>query len=634
MFDFVAKHKRLLQFLLLLIIVPPFALWGVQSYERFMQGDPNDVAEVGGQKITNKEFSDTLRNQQERLRAMFGGKVDAALLDSPRIRQDVLDGLISRTLLAQYAVRGNFSVSDDQLRKVIMSIPAFQDEGKFSQARYEAALRAEGLTPAGFDNSLRGDLIAQQVSAGVAESAIASKSVAARIAAARGEQREVSELTLPASQFQSQVQVTPEAIKAYYEANKQRFAVPEQVRPEYVILSADTLAGNEPVPEDEVRKVYEQTKDKLGEPEQRQASHILLAFKPGASDADKAKVREKAAKILDEVKKAPASFAEVAKKNSDDPGSAPRGGDLGYFSRGMMVKPFDDAVFAMAPNEIRGPVESQYGVHIIKLTGVHPAKIQTFEQARPGIETELRKQTTGKRFAQAADDFGNLVFQDSDSLKSAADKYKLTVQQAGWTTRQSSPAQVLNNPKVLASLFSDDVVRNHHNTEVVEISPGTLLAARAAEYKPASQRPLEEVRDEVVKQLTLSEAAKLAKKQGEAQLDALKKGEGDAAKFGAAKLVSRDNLGSLRQEAADPVFRANVSKLPAFVGVETPDGYGIYRITKLVPVAADEAKQKALQTELARLAGAQEFRAFISGLRGNASVTINRAQLDKKPDQQ
>jgi len=177
------------------------------------------------------------------------------------------------------------------------------------------------------------------------------------------------------------------------------------------------------------------------------------------------------------------------------------------------------------------------------------------------------------------------------------------------------------------------VVRNHHNTEVVEIAPGTLLAARVAEYKPASQQPLEQVRDEVVKQFTQSEAAKLARKQGETQLEALKKGEGDAARFGPAKLVSRENPGGLRPEAADPVFRANVAKLPAFVGVETPDGYGIYRITKLVPVAADEVKQKAMQTELARLAGAQEFRAFISGLRGSSSVTINRAQLDKKPDQ-
>jgi peptidyl-prolyl cis-trans isomerase D len=635
MFDFVAKHKRLLQFVLLLIIIPPFALWGVQSYQSFMHGDPNDVAEVGGQKITSKEFSEALQAQQDRLRGMLGGKVDAALLDSPEMRRSVLDGLISQRLVAQYAVRGNFNVTDDQLQKLIMSIPAFQDGGKFSRARYEAALQAQGFTPASFDNSLRSDLITQQVAAGVAESAIASRAVAVRMAAVRAEQREVSELPFPAAQFQAQVKATPEAVQAYYDANKQRFSTPEQVRAEYVVLSADALAASSTVSADDVKKAYEANKDKYGQPEQRQASHILVAFKQGATDADKAQARDKAARLLAEVRKAPDSFAEVAKKNSDDPGSAARGGDLGYFSHGMMVKPFDDAVFSMKQGEIRGPVESEFGVHIIRLTGIKPAKMQGFDEVKSGIEGDLRKQDAQKRFSQAAEDFNNTVYEQGDSLKPVADKFKLNIQQAGgWATRQSSPDKQLDNPKVLGALFSDDVVRNHHNTEVVEISPGKLLAARVVEYKAAAVRPLAEVRDDVVKALTASESAKLAEKQGQSQLDALKKGEGDATRFGAARLASRDNLAGLNPQAARLVFSADVSKLPAFVGADTPAGYSIYRITRVVPGPSDDARQKGMQAELARLTGTQEFRAFLAGLRNDAKVTINQAALDNKQQDQ
>ena len=631
MFEFVAKHKRLLQLVLLLVIVPPFALWGVDSYQKMLTTGATDVADVDGQKITDKEFSDALRQQQERLRAMLGGKIDPSFLDTPKMRREILDGMISQRLVTQHAVSAKLYVSDEQLREVIASIPAFQDGGKFSKTRYEAALTAEGLSPATFENSLRRDLMTQQLVAGISEAGISSRTVAARIAAARAEQREVSQFELTAAQYRSQVKTTPESIKAFYEANKQLFAVPEQVRAEYVVLTADAVAANDIVSLADVKKVYEQNQAKLGQPEQRQASHILIAFKQGASDSDKAKVREKAAQLLDPLRKAPGSFAELAKKNSEDPASGARGGDLGYFSRGMMVKPFEDAVFAMNVNELRGPVESEFGVHIIKLTGIKAAKVKSLEEVRPEIEAELRKQNAGRRFAEASESFSNLAYEQADSLKPVSEKFKVAVQQADWTTRQSSPVKQLNNPRVLAALFSDDVVRSRHNTEVIEIAPGTLVAARVVEHRAASQRPLEEVKDDVVKQLTDSEAAALARKDGAVRLEAVRKGDVSSLKFSPAKMISRENSQGLPAEGVNRVFRAEVASLPAYVGADTTAGYAIYRIGKVVVAPADANREKGMQVELGRMSGAQEFRAYVASLRGAGKVQINEALLEKKP---
>ena len=627
MFDWVHNNKRLMQVILALVTLP-FAFFGVESYQAM--NAVTEVASVDGQKITEDEFGEALRQQQDRLRGMLGRNFDPAMLDSPEMRNELIDGMISQRLLTQEAVRSRLNISDERLREVIASIAAFQVDGKFSAAQYDSALRAVGQSPANFENSLRRDLMIQQLAAALSDSGIASKTAAGQLAAFRGQKREVAESVLTAAQFASQVKPTPEAVQAFYDANKVRFQVPEQVRLEYVVLNADALAAAEPVPEDEIKQVYEANLSKYGDLEQRQASHILIAFKQGASDADKAKVRERAAQIAEQVKKSPASFADLAKKNSDDPGSAPKGGDLGYFARGMMVGAFENAAFAMKVGEISAPVESEFGMHIIRLTGIKPAKLKSLNDVRAGIEADLRKQKAGRRFAESAEMFSNLVYEQSDSLKPVAEKFKLSIQQSAWMTRDVPSVAQFRNPKALAAIFSDDVIKNHRNSEAVEVAPGTLISARLLEHKPASQKPLDEVRADVVRQLVAKESTDLARKQGAEKLAALKKGEAAALSFGPAKIATRDKPEGLRTEAVGQVFRADVSKLPAYVGIDLAEGYAIYRISKVIAVDVDEASQKSIQTELARMLGGQEFRAYLAGLRAGNKVEINKDLLQKK----
>jgi len=613
---------------MLALVALPFAFWGIQSYQSAVNAG-DEVASVGGQKITGREFTDALNQQQDRLRGVLGKNFDPAAFDTPAMRKELLERMISQQLLVRFAARRYLTVGNVQLQEVIASIPAFQENGKFSMQRYAAMVGAQGYSVPAFEQSLRRDLTLQQITAALSDSGLASRESARQFALLRAEQREVAERTIAAEPLRSQVKIKPDAVRAYYDGNPDRFRITERVNVDYVVLSADALAASETIDPKEIQSYYESNAAKFGEPEQRRASHILIAVKSGASAAEKAKAREKAERVLAEVRKSPGRFAELAKKESDDSGSASQGGDLGYFSRGMMVRPFEDAAFRLKPDQISDLVESDFGYHIIKLTGIKSGKMKTLEQARLAIEEELKKQHAGRRFAEAAENFSNVVYEQPDSLKPAADKFKLAIQHAENLTRNGAGVPLLDNPKFLAALFTDDAVKNRRNTEAIEVAPGTLVSAHVTDFKPASLRPFDEVKDAIASQLAQEEALSLARRRGAETLDALKKGGGSAEGFGPAKLVSRDDPKGLSGEAVSRIFRADASKPPAYVGVDAPTGYVIYRISRVVDVQPDDAKERAVQTELSRAGGAQEFLSFLAGLRADTKVDINAAALEK-----
>ncbi len=628
MFNLVRNNKRLMQIVLALVTLP-FAFWGIDSYQRVMSR-AGEVAEVGGQKISEQEFGDAMRQQQERLRGLLGRNFDPAMFDSPAIRMEVLEGLISQRLLMRHAARNHLTVSSETLIDTTMAIPAFQVDGKFSRERYDAALRNERMSPEVFDAALRRDLLVQQLTGALADSGLASKAVSRQFAQLRAQQREIAEYRVQADAQMAQPKITPDAIRAFYDTNPGRFQVPEEVGVEYIVLSADALLTSEQVGAEEIKSYYESNISKYGDPEQRRASHILIAVKSGAGEAEKAKARERAAQIVSQLRKSPESFAELAKANSGDSGSAAQGGDLGFFARGMMVRAFEEAAFRLKPNQISDPVESDFGFHIIKITGVKAAKMKSLETARPEIERELKRQRAGRRFAEAAEAFSNLVYEQSDSLGPAAERFKLAVQRTRGITRQFAPVPALNNPRLLAALFADDSTKNKRNTEAVETAPGVLVSARVLDHKPASPRPFDEVKGDIAKQLAQQEALALARKQGAERLGELKKGNASGERFGATKLVSRDQPQDLNPDALSKIFGADASKLPAYAGLESNNGYVIYRVTRVVDVQPDETRARSVQSELGRASGMQEFKSFLDGLRADAKVEINKAALEKK----
>ena len=626
MFDAVRNNKRIVQVFLALIALP-FAFFGVESYVRDA-GTGDNVAKIGDIKITQQQFQQALRDQQERLRAQMGGQLDPKMLDNPMARKAVLDDLVEQRLLMLEANKKRMFASDDAIRRAIGSIDGFKIDGKFSSERYEAALRSQGMTPASFEAQLRQDLTLQQLAGAVAQSGVVSRTVAERVLALQTEKREVQEFRLDLGRYLDQVKLADDAARKFYDSNAQQFQIPEQAQAEYVVFSMESIGAQLAVTEAEIKAWYDGHKDRYQQAEERRASHILIASEKLGKDKAKAKAEE----LLKEVRKTPANFADLAKKHSDDPGSAAKGGDLGFFGRGMMVKPFEDATFGLKEGEMSGVVESDFGFHIIKLTGIHAAKEKPLAEVRGEIEAELKKTAASRKFAEAAEAFSNIVYEQSDSLQPAAEKFKLTIKKTEWLGRQANPANgPLGNEKLLAALFSDDSVKNKRNTEAVETAANTLVAARIVDYKPATLQPFESVQASIETLLKRQEAQALAKKDGEARLEALKKGE-DKLGWGSGKLVSRMDARLIPQPAAPAVFRADTDKLPAYVGAELPGaGYGLFKITRLESgEALDDARKQAMLRQLGTLLAQEDIQLYLAALRARYKVEINASAIESK----
>jgi len=626
LFDLVHKHKRIVQVILALLIVP-FAIWGIESYQ--FGGSADTVATVNGLKISKREFEEALSNQQDQLRRMLGRNFDPAIMDTAESRAALLDSLVERRLVESAALEADLSIPDEVLAGIIHSVPAFQVNGQFSKAQYEATLKTQRppLTTAQFEARVRQDLALQQLARAVGDAAIAPRTVAARLVALETQQREVSEARVPAQQFMGQVKVDEARLKSYYEENPAQFRQPERVRAEYVLLSADTLARDVPVTDAEVKAQWD--------------------ARYGAAFAEREAARKKAEGILAEVRKDPKRFAEVAKAQSDDKPSAEQGGDLGFQPRGSFVKPFEDALYKMKPGQISVVVETEFGFHILRLEAIRKndgkeerrashilvgasGDARPFAEMRPQIEAELRKERGQRRFAEAAETFSNMVYEQSDSLNPVAERFKLTVRTTPWIAKSAQQELgPLDNPKLLAALFSQDAITHKRNTDAVEVAPGTLVAARVAEHQPAAQRPFEQVKGEIAETLRRREAAELARKEGERKLEALRKGQDASLKWSAPKSVSRREPQGLRGDILRSVMSADASKLPAFEGVALDDGYLLLRVSKVTDSAAKAADAEALQ-RAGQIYGASQYQAFLASLRADAEIEVRKEALERK----
>ncbi|KPK06395.1 MAG: hypothetical protein AMJ64_09290 [Betaproteobacteria bacterium SG8_39] len=629
MFTLVQKNKRLIQALIILLIIP-FAFFGLEAYTRATRG--TDVATVDGDGITPREFNEALRVQQDRLRTAFGGQVDISAFDTPEMREAIVDSLIAERLVATEAVKSRLLVSDDTLRGVIMAMPAFQRDGHFSKPDYEALLRAQGLTEAQFEARLRYDLSVGQLRQSVAETAIASKTVATRLAALENEQRELSESLLPAGLYLDKVTLDAGQAQAYYESHKAEFLTPERARVEYLVLSSAELGKNITVTAEELQKAYAAAGSKYRVGEQRRASHILLQLPADADEAARAAVRKKAEAVLAEVQKAPARFAELAKQYSQDTGSAASGGDLGLFGRGMMVKPFEEAAFGLKAGETSGLVESEFGLHIIRVTEVQPERARPLEEVKKELTEALQRDKGRRGFVESAEAFANQVYEQADALKPVAERFKLELRKSDWITRSPRPEYgVLNNPRLLAALFSPDSLKERRNTDAVEVAPDTLVAARVTEHQAARQQSFDEVRADIEQKLRREAAVKRATEAGEAILAKLKQGEARDIKWSAARMVSRRDPGGADPAVVRTAMGLDASQPPVYFGeIRAGEGYAVYRVSKVL--AAQQRADDALRQDLERLrrrAAASEYGSYVASLRARTEVTINRENFAK-----
>jgi len=625
MFDFIRKHMRAMQFMLVLLIVPSFAFFGIEGYTRFAAESRQAVAQVAGQDITQAELDAAHRQQIERLRREMPN-VDIKLLDTPEMRKRTLDDMVRERVMFVAADKFHLAPNDDRLRRIFATDPQFAFLRNPDGSVNKDVLAQQGMSSEQFAQRLAQDIARRQVLLGIATTALPTTADTATAMDALLQQRQIQVVRFDAKDLLAKVNPTDAELDAYYKnpAHAARFMAPEQVNIEYVVLDLNALKAGISVSDEDLRKYYEENAARYTTPEERRASHILInAPKDAPADA-RAKARAKAEALLAQARKDPDSFAELAKKNSEDPGSAERGGDLDYFSRGAMVKPFEDAAFALKPGEISGVVESDFGYHIIKLTGVRGGEKKSFEAVRPELEAEVKNQLAQRKFTEIASDFSNTVYEQSDSLQPAADKFKLELRHANGITRTPAPGATgpLASPKFLDQLFGNEALRNKRNTEAVETGPNQLVSGRVVSHSPAHMRPFAEVRPEVLAAVKAEMAAADARKAGEARLAALRQSRWRWLDVPAVT-VSRTQRHDLPTALIDAVLRADASKLPAFVGVDLgTEGYAIAKIDKVLgrDPAAGDAKQ--LAAAYAQAWSGAEMAAYYDALKDRFKVRI------------
>jgi len=629
MFEFVRNNNRLFQFLLLLVILPGFVLVGIQGYTSLMSDANATVATVNGHKIAQAEWDAAVHNQAQRIREQQP-TIDPKQLDTPEFKYRVLEDLVKQRVLQEAVADERLGVDDARIESLFRNDPQWQFMRNPDGSINKAVLAAQGLSSRGFMERLRQDIAQRQVVDGVIAT-VPSTTANANIAFdAVLQQRSVQLQVFDPKNFEGGIKPSDADVEAFYKdpANAKQFEVPEHADIQYVVLDLDALKGDVKVNEDDLQAYYKENAARYTVAEERRASHILIKVDKSASADERAKAKAKAEGLLAEVRKNPAQFADIARKNSQDEGSAANGGDLDWFGHGSMVKPFEDAVYSLKQGEISNVVESEFGYHIIQLTGIRGGDKKPFEQVRPQIEEELRKQLAQKRFAEQAEGFTNTVYEQSDSLQPAVDKYKLQLQTAT-VTRKASPTAsgVLASAKLLDAVFSDDVLTKKHNTTAIEVGPNQLVAARIVAYHAAAVQPLDQVRERVLAQLVHKLAVAAAAKAGAERLAALQKPDADLAGLSEAQLVSRAKPGTVPPKVLEAILAADTSKLPASLGADAGDGsYIVARIDKVVPRDPAVPGPKVVTQQYARAWAEAEGTAYYEVLKARYKVAIKVAK--------
>ncbi|TDM09187.1 MAG: peptidylprolyl isomerase [Ideonella sp. MAG2] len=625
MFDFVRDHKRWLQFLLVLLIFPSFVFFGVQGYSSFMDASNKTVAEVAGGEIKQSELDAAHRQQIERMRQQMPN-IDVKMFDTPQMKRATLDSLVRERVLAAAAAKSHLSVSDDRLAAELQRMPELAKlrgaDGKFDTKAYGELLAQQGYTPASFEAAVRRDMTLRQVTQGVSGSQMVGAVVTGTALDAMLERREAQIQRFNTPEYMAKVQPTDADIEAFYKAHSAEFRSAEEASIEYTVLDLDVLKKQVNLSDSDLQDYYKQNLARYTAPEERRASHILIAADKEAKADVKAAAKAKAEALLAELRKAPGTFAEVAKKNSQDPGSAANGGDLDYFGRNAMTKPFEDAAFALKVDEISNVVESEFGYHIIRLTGRRGGEVKPFEAVKAEIVAEVSAQKAKEAYLKEAETFTNTVYEQPDSLQPVIDKYKLVKSQA---VVRKSPAPGASGPlasqKLLDAIFSAESIKKKSNTEAVETAPNQLVSARIVEHKPERVLPLAEVKAQVLERVRTEQATKAARTEGEARLAAVKAKPTEMQ--APSQTISRTQAQNLPRPVVEAVLKADISKGPAVVGVDLgSEGYAVVKVNKLVAREATDPDNERAKPFVSQALAKAEEAAYYEALKRRLKVKI------------
>lgn len=553
MFNLIEKNQALVKGIMLAVIAA-FVLWGIGGYLG-MSGDDGYIAKVGKTKIYSRD-------------------IDAAIEQNPQNtdKMQVLFGLINRQLLITHFDSYHMSASNAELQQQISSIPLFLDNGKFSAKKYEDFLKQRLMTAEQFQTEISKQILLDQTLNFFKTTYFTSAGFNQQFTKLLSRQRSVSTYVIDPAQFYTQIKISDKEISDYYQQNIAQFTLPEQAKFQYLTLVAETIAKNIKPTDAEINKYLTDHKTATS---QVDVSHILFAVPATADAAAKSQIKAKAEKILAEVKANPSKFASLAKQYSEDPISAKNGGDLGYFSKGVMVKPFEDVAFSLKPGQISQLVETQYGYHILKMNNVKQLDNSALKATAIAA---LQKQQSTTILQKQLEQLNDLTYNQPGSLEPAAKKLGLAIQTSGWIRKGESNGEFAN-PKIQQAVFNKDVTVSHNNSEVVNLGDGGYSVYRVLEYKPAQTQTLDQTKEQIINQLKLKEASALAYKQGQTNINNLQNGKLQLS-FGPTEnitLLGQSKIAS--PMAVKQIFSVNLTKTPAYTGsVNDKGAFVIYKI--------------------------------------------------------
>jgi peptidyl-prolyl cis-trans isomerase D len=620
------------------LLTIPFAVWGINYY--FEGGGPLDAAVVGDSTISLQEYQRAYQQQRQRLQAMLGDNLDPALLEGPRLKQDVLRQLIDERVLNELARDQRLRVGDQQLREALLALPVFQQSGGFNKELYERLLRNQGYTVAVFEEGLRLSLATEQLRDGIVASALATPAELDNIIALLKQQREIEYLTLPLAQYVAKATVEENAIQDYFEKNPERFIHPEQVQIQFLELKLADLAGQITVSEDELKSAYETQIDRYGRPEERSASHILVKLASDATPEQVAQAETQAQQIAEEVRSGVKSFDQALEAVKTDATGQLEGGELGLITKGMFDSPaFESALYALEKvGDVSEPVRMPSGFHLIRLDQITPAELKPFEEVRESIAQELRQQQAENRFYEITQNLANLGYEHPDSLEPAAKTLDAPIQESDWFTRQGGEG-ITRQAKVIDSAFSDDVLKRGLNSEPLELEPGHVVLLRVKEHKEATPRTLEESRDEIVKTLREQQGREALAKDIETLKARAVQGEHLqtlAQEFGGefkdVGLVSRDapSVDSAVLAAAFRLPQPETGEVALGSATLANGDQAVLEVLEVKPGQLDavsEDERKALAQQLAQQAGAGQFEGLLDSVRDKTKIVAYSDRL-------
>ena len=624
-----------LAWVIVILITIPFALWGIQSYF----GNPAEapIATVNGEEIPLYSYLNELSRRRQAL--LSEGAIDPALLESPALRNEVMESMIATRLVSQYVRERDYRLSDARLKQRIESTPAFLRDGRFDPALYRDLLRSNGFSPQSYEAQERQNGAIGQLAAALGDTAFATEYEVNRLLRLQLQTRQADYAILPAQRFEDEFEISDEEAEQHYNDNLPQFEAAARIKVDYIELSvADLATGIEPT-DAEISETYDNTSGRYKQPETRKASHILFAVAASADDSARDEALAAAEAVLVEARGG-ADFAELAAEHSDDPGSKERGGDLGVVARGQMVEPFEEAVFDMAENEIRGPIETRFGYHLIQLTELQPERQKPLDEVREEVAEEARRAQAETLFAELGETFENLVFEDPESLTNAAAQLGLEVEQTDWFTQQSGEG-LADDVRVRRAAFSEDVLTDDLNSAAIELGFDRLVAVRKHDYEAARTRTFDEVRDDIIAGLKLQKSANKAQEQGAQLVADLSAGEGDWSALLSARELQSEALAETRDLVPDdlaPLGDAVFTRAAPEPGAAVYDGvalgngdYAVYALNQVTPGDLgdiDEFERLLVQQQLRGRDGEGLYQQLLRTIRQHAEVAIDRGTVE------